>query len=239
MGNTYPENTPQGQFLREYARRFATVEIDSTFYGIPRESAVLKWRDETPDGFLFAPKFPKEITHDNALVNCTETVSAFLERVSLLGKKLGPLLLQFPYGFKSDSFSQLKAFLAKLPSDFRYAMEVRHKSWISEKTYDLLRTHRVAFALIDHPWMPKLDVLTTDFTYIRWLGDRKKIEKDFNQTYFDRTRDLEKWIEIISRISTQDLIIYGYFNNHYAGHSPSTLALFRKLLADHDNRTSA
>jgi uncharacterized protein YecE (DUF72 family) len=230
IGNFYPENAQPSQFLSLYAGQLNTVEIDSTFYGTPSLGSVEKWKRETPDDFMFAPKFPKNITHDKALLNCAEDVVRFLDRMALLEHKLGPLLLQFPYGFRSDSFIVLQKFLLKLPVDFRYAIEVRHKSWLSQRFYDLLRERNVALTLIDHPWMPRLDIVTSNLVYIRWLGDRKKITENFNRIYIDRTYDLERWKVIIEKISIQDLILYGFFNNHYAGHSPTTLRMFEKIL---------
>ncbi|MBI5646628.1 MAG: DUF72 domain-containing protein [Ignavibacteriae bacterium] len=230
IGSVYPDGCTAAKFLRVYAERFPTVEIDSTFYGIPRESTVEKWRAETPDDFVFAAKFPQSITHETRLQDHVDEARAFIERLRLLGPKLGPLLLQFPYGFRVDAHDELDAFLARLPDDCRIAVEVRHKSWLGDRFTEMLRARGVALALIDHPWMPVMDKATADFTYIRWLGDRKKIEDDFSHIRFERTEALLRWKNIVDRLSTEGLFIYGYFNNHYEGHSPATLARFRALL---------
>ncbi|MBL0175931.1 MAG: DUF72 domain-containing protein [Ignavibacteria bacterium] len=230
VGPFYPEATKQAQYLREYARRLITVEIDSTFYGIPRATTVERWARETPEHFEFSAKFPQSITHGDSLRDAAPEALAFIERMSALGEKLGPLLLQFPYGFKSDASDDLAAFLAKLPPDFKYALEVRHKSWLKEPFFDLLTAHGVALALIDHPWMPKLDRVTADFTYLRWLGDRKAIEKDFSAIRVDRTADLLRWKTIVESIAGDGRTVYGYFNNHYAGHSPASLSMFSEML---------
>ena len=103
-GTFYPEKLPSNEFLGYYARQFGTVEVDSTFYRIPRTQTVTDWKEQTPDGFVFSLKFPQVITHVKMLEDCQEETKVFLERVSLLKEKLGVLLLQFPYAFKPESF---------------------------------------------------------------------------------------------------------------------------------------
>ncbi len=119
---------------------------------------------------------PQVITHEKELVDCDGELRAFLDTMSLLGDKLGPLLFQFPYGFQADRFDVLARFLATLPEGFRFVVEVRQRKWLGRAFYDLLRTRGVALALIDHPWMPRVSETTADFTYIRWLGERKRID---------------------------------------------------------------
>ena len=230
LGSFYPAGTVTTRFLRTYSTRLPTVEIDSTFYGIPRSSTVERWRLETPNGFVFAAKFPRSITHDHLLSDGVDDALAFIDRMRGLGEKCGPLLLQFPYGFRVDAAPQLQAFLERMPDDVRIAVEVRHKSWIGDQFFDMLRARGVALALIDHPWMPLLEVATADFTYIRWLGDRKKIESDFSHARFERTDALLRWKTVIERLSTEGLFVYGYFNNHYEGHSPASLERFTGML---------
>jgi uncharacterized protein YecE (DUF72 family) len=229
VGNFYPAGTKPSGMLRAYAAQLSTVEIDSTFYGIPRESAVRRWEAETPEHFVFSAKVPQLITHERQLVDCVSDLHAFADRMRLLGGKLGPLLLQFPYSFRADAMPALEAFLPSLPRDLRFALEVRHRSWLRQPFYDMLVAHNVALALIDHPWMPKLDVVTADFLYVRWLGDRKAFPDTFTHERMDREADLLRWKEILER-AAQGLVAYGYFNNHYAGHSPSTLKRFSELI---------
>jgi uncharacterized protein YecE (DUF72 family) len=228
--NFYPEKTPERWMLEEFSKRLPTVELDSTFYAIPRKSTVEGWRDRTPEGFLFAAKIPQRITHEKGLVDCQGELEAFLDTMSILGEKLGPLLLQFPYGFRADQFDTLAAFLPTLPEGFRFVVEVRQRKWIGEPFYDLLRRHGVGLALIDHPWMPRLSVTTADFAYIRWLGDRKQIEKDFSHLHLDRTKDLAWWADVVTELLARKVQVFGYMNNHYAGHSPSSLEILTRQL---------
>ena len=177
-------------YLSYYATKFNTVEVDSTFYRTPSAATVNGWERKTPAGFLLAAKIPQLITHENVLQDCEEDLKRFLETMDLMGDKLGPLLFQFGYFNKSafpsckDFLARLAPFLKKLPKGYRFALEIRNKQWLTAEFFDLLREHRVAYALIDQAWMPrpseifeKFDPITADFTYIRLLGDRKGIEQ--------------------------------------------------------------
>ncbi|MGH9444588.1 MAG: DUF72 domain-containing protein [Terriglobia bacterium] len=180
VGPFYPPGTPPADFLPIYATHYNTVEIDSTYYRIPSSKMVQGWRDRTPSGFIFAAKFPAEITHNKLILDWERESDEFLGIMELLGEKLGPLLLQFPYLNQeampsSDAFlERLARYLERLPRTHRYALEVRNRNWLAQPLLDLLRQHGVALALVDQVWMPtitqlaeKLDVLTADFTYIR------------------------------------------------------------------------
>ncbi len=164
-----------------------------------------------------------------------------------LAEKLGPLLFQFGkfdrYAFKSldDCLARLTPFLNKLPKDHKFSVEIRNKDWLVPKLADVLREHGVALTLIDQGWMPrpwemkdKFDLITADFTYVRWLGDRKGIEKQtmtWDKTVIDRTDDLTNWITVFKSLvsNTKVLKIFAFSNNHYAGHGPATAKLFMDL----------
>ncbi|HKM66510.1 MAG TPA: DUF72 domain-containing protein [Candidatus Acidoferrum sp.] len=242
----YPEGTQSRDYLTYYATQFDTVEIDATFYRIPALSTVRGWYAKTPAGFLFALKTPQEITHERVLVDTDSVMNEFLRTTEPLAEKLGVILLQFPY-FNKKAFTapgeflaRLKPFLEKLPTDRRFAVEIRNKYWLGPPLYDLLRKQNTALALIDHPWMPrprewfaKGDAITTDFTYVRWLGDRKGIEeltKVWDKTVVDRTRDLQDWVEACRNFLKRKIRVFAFANNHYGGYAPDTLRLFEKLM---------
>ena len=245
LGAFYPPGTASAEFISEYAKRFDTVEVDSTFYRTPPAAVVRNWRERTPAGFLIAAKFPQVITHEKVLVDCTQELSEFLKTMDLLGDKLGPLLLQFPYFNKQafplakDFLARLSSFLDQLPRGPAYAVELRNKYWINDRLLDLLRSRNISLALIDHPWMApidqlfaKQDVVTADFAYLRWLGDRKGIEertKRWDQVIIDRTREMETWISIIRKLLKRGIRILGFFNNHYAGFAPGSIKLFYEV----------
>ena len=244
-GSFYPEGMKPADYLTFYATKFNTVEVDSTFYRTPAVSTVKGWAAKTPPGFIFALKVPQTITHEKMLLDCGDDLKYFVETADHLGDKLGPMLFQFPYfnkmAFRSgeEFLARLEPFLKKLPKDHSFAVEIRNKQWLSKEFFDLLRAHSVAFALIDQAWMPrpteifqKFDPITAPFTYIRWLGDRKGIEKQtkiWDKTIVDRTGELNEWVEIVRKVHKRKIQILAFANNHYAGCGPATVQQFLKL----------
>jgi uncharacterized protein YecE (DUF72 family) len=223
-GNFYPANTVAGDYLKEYSKHFRAVEIDSTFYGTPRAQTVTHWREVTPDDFRFAAKFPQAITHEKMLKDVTTETLRFVDTMALLSDKLGPLVLQFPYQFKPDQHEALAAFLSALPAGFRYAVEVRHRGWLNDALFDLLEKHHVALVLAEYAYMPKIERATTDFVYIRWLGNRKDIPDDHYETVrINREAELDQWGDLITQFLEKGVTVWGFANNHYQGHSPATV----------------
>jgi len=236
VGPFYPPGTPSNSFLEIYASRFDTVELDTTFYAVPRESTIAGWRERTPEGFRFAAKFPQIITHEKGLADCAKETVAFLDAMTLLDRKLGPLLLQMPPSWSANAFDTLTTFLRELPTGFRYALEVRHKSWLSKETFprllELLQGQGVALCLVQHAWMPALDKVTAPFVYVRWLGRREDIpDDDFSHVRINREVQLDRWAEQIGAYQKAGLIVYGYFNNHYQGHSPASVRSLQMRLS--------
>jgi uncharacterized protein YecE (DUF72 family) len=230
-GVFYPQGTPAGSYLAEYATKWNAVEIDSTFYGTPRRSNIQKWDRDTPTGFRFAAKFPKQITHDKMLNDTAQETMLFLDTMSRLGPKLGPLCLQFSFEFGPDQRNLLDDYLAALPSTFRYAVEVRQRGWFKDWFFDLLKKYRAALVLVDRVFMPKLQEATTDFTYIRWLGNRKDIPDDhYTHVRIPRDAELDQWADTISSLHERGIDVWGFANNHYMGHSPATLQEIRTRL---------
>src|ERR671916_3045552 len=142
-GTLYPPGTTPAGRLAEYVKHFTTVEIDSTFYGTPRRTTVERWRKVAPRGFLFAAKFPLEVTHERNLVNSRSEAEGFVYTMQALEDRLGPLLLQLPPDFTVEGMGVLEDFLSTLPQGPRYAVEVRHRSWLGSDLPALLREHGV------------------------------------------------------------------------------------------------
>jgi uncharacterized protein YecE (DUF72 family) len=246
-GSFYPQGMKSRDFLSYYATQFATVEVDSTFYGCPSPSTVSNWAGRTPEDFLICVKVPQVITHDKALVDCDAEFEEFVKTMDILGPKLGPMVFQFPsfdrWKFpRQDSFlAVLTPFLEKLPADHKFVIEIRNKTWLDARFADVLREHNVALALTDISFMPrpwelkqKFDLATADFGYVRWLGDRKKIEKQtttWDKTVIDRTGDLKNWVNLLKEMVNSKKIrkLFAFANNHYAGHGPGTVKLFMDL----------
>lgn len=250
VGPFYPPGTKPADFLRYYATRFGTVEVDSTYYAIPSAAMVDGWDRKTPDGFVLSAKFPRSIVHggEGARPN-PETVlvpaavekdtQEFLSVMSRLGDKLGPLVLQFPYFNRSvfedarPFLARLDAFLESLPDGFRYGVELRNKAWLGEPLFALLRRHRAAFVLVEIGYMPhparlaeRYDVVTADFAYARLIGDRQAVDartQTFDALVLDKDRELDRWAGLIRDLLERVPEVYAYANNHYAGHGPATI----------------
>lgn len=231
LGNFYPQFCPKQDYLRYYALKFCTVEIDATFYRIPSKETVIKWCQTTPDSFCFSAKFPQTVTHEGDLDSRISNALAFIDRMKHLEHKLGALLLQFPYSFKPESKATLYKLLEALPDKSKLAIELRNKKWLELNClFDLLKAKQISFCLIDHPWMPKTKSVTADFVYIRLLGDRKAITEDFSYLRNERRDELNYWKNLICELSGTGKDCFAYINNHYSGHSPSTAEQLREMI---------
>jgi uncharacterized protein YecE (DUF72 family) len=228
-GKFYPNKTTSKDYLTYYASQFNTVEVDSTFYRIPTQPTVTNWKQITPENFLFSLKFPQLITHIKMLRDCQYETGVFLERVSLLGEKLGVLLLQFPPNFGVDHLHDLEEYLRKLPRLHRYAVEVRNKSWLNPEFYSILKSNKVAFAWADSSLMAQISEVTADFVYVRWEGDRKKVNGTLGKIEVDRASDLKFVAEKIKPYLNR-MEVYGYFGKYYSGYPPSDIITLQNLL---------
>lgn len=227
VGPFYPIGTRAADFLTLYARAFRTVEVDSTFYAMPSAKSVRDWASRTPAGFTFALKLPKEISHENRLRDPAALAPLFFDRARELGAKLGPVLMQLGPDFMPAERPTLAEFLAQLPRDLRFAIEFRQRGWIDDDVLALLADHNVALALTDARWIPRRTMLklaerpTADFAYVRWMGPNRDIV-DYSRIQFDRSRELEAWSHALQALDERVEDVWGFANNHFAGHSPST-----------------
>ena len=217
---------------------FRGVEVDSSFYAIPDAKIVRTWMERTPDDFTFALKMLKEVTHERRLRDADDLVQQFLDRVRELGPKLGPILLQMGPDFAPEELPALEQFLPTLPRDLRFAVEVRQSRWMRDdvrpRLLELLTTHRIALALSDGRWISRDAMLalagqpTADFLYVRWMGPDREIT-DYSRIQFDRSEELRAWAGVLRKAAhTKD--VYGFFNNHFAGHSPANAREMQGLL---------
>ncbi|HEY1467712.1 MAG TPA: DUF72 domain-containing protein [Candidatus Acidoferrum sp.] len=203
---------------------------------------VTAWHHKTPPDFVFAAKVPHSITHEKVLIDCEAEFGEFMETIDILGEKLGPLVFQFPhfdpwkFAKQGDFLAVLTPFLKKLPANHRFAIEIRNKAWFNAAFANLLREHTIALVLQDLSFMPRpweykeqIDFVTTDFVYVRWLGDRKGIEEQtttWDKTVVDRREDLSRWARLFRQFESRNLKVFAYANNHYAGNGPGTVKLF-------------
>jgi len=217
----YPKNLASTGFLAYYAARFDTVEVDSTFYRIPRRQTALDWKEQTPSGFLFSLKFPRIITHVKMLNDCKEETTVFLERAGLLEEKLGPLLLQFPHSFGEERVPILREFLENLPKQHRYVVEVRNRKLLNDGLYSILKDNDTALAWVDGPFVPLVNEATSDFVYVRWEGNRKSVKGTLGRTEVDRTADIKSWADRIRPFLENRKEVFGYFSKYYSGYPPA------------------
>ena len=152
-----------------------TVEVNNTFYRIPNPKTILSWKKQTPDKFVFSIKFPRKITHFKMLTDAQEDTNYFLKTINLLENKLGPLLIQLPSNFSKEKTPTLIKYLNNLSKTNRYALEIRNKSLLDKDLLLNLRKNKIALVWIDHPNRQLPQEITTDFLYIRWQGNRKKV----------------------------------------------------------------
>jgi len=235
VGPFYPLGTRPADYLSIYSRAFDTVEVDSTFYAIPPAKTVRGWAERVPSGFQFALKVPQEITHENRLRGSRDLLLAFADSARELGDKLGPLLIQLSPDFAPVELPALAGFLPTLPRDLSFAIEFRQRGWIHDGLVALLAEHNVALALTDARWIPRkvmqslAERPTSDFAYLRWMGPNRDIV-DYSRVQVDRTRELESWAALLPQLLSRVKTVYGYVNNHFSGHGPSTLRDFQGRL---------
>lgn len=227
VGPFFPSGTRPGDFLTTYSRAFATVEVDSTFYGVPSVSTFRTWYERTPGDFIFALKLPQEITHEQRLRDSLGISEMFYDRVRELRHKLGPLLVQLGPDFDPGQLPALVEFVSRIPPDIRFSIEFRHRGWINEGVIALLRERNVGITLVDGRWIPRRIMLalakrpTADFAYIRWIGPNRDLV-EYSRVQVDRTREVEAWVAAIRDMPATVTDVYGYVANTFSGHSPAT-----------------
>jgi uncharacterized protein YecE (DUF72 family) len=223
-GVFYPPRLPPRRWLEWYARHFDTVEVNATFYRLPRESAVAKWVATSPAEFLFAVKMSRYVTHVKRLRDLPASLALFYGRIAPLVRspKLGPVLWQLPPTFRRDD-ARLGEALAQLPSG-RHAFEFRHESWFADDVYELLRAHGVALVIGDSPRYPFTTHETTaDFMFIRFHYGSRGRGGNYSE------RELREWANRIDEWRERR-DVYAYFNNDWHGFAPRNGQRLQSLL---------
>ena len=231
IGTFYPPRAKQEHYLPFYVRVFDTVELDTTFYHPPKASVVRSWGRIATEGFRYAAKVPQRITHEARLAAMGEHLQAFVAALDPLGEKLGPLLVQMPAEFTFDvaNAGVLDRFLAAKPHDVKLAVELRHASWHRPALFDLLHRRGAALAWTEWRDLPRVTAITADFLYVRWMGKREDIEI-YDRVQLDRTDAFESWQRDLQAALPKVREVFGYFNNHWAGHSPASANEMKRRL---------
>jgi uncharacterized protein YecE (DUF72 family) len=215
-GPFYPRDVRVKDFLAYYVEQFDTAEINNSFYRLPTENAVATWRDSTPEGFLFAWKASRFITHMKRLKDIEESIALVFGRMAALGDKFGPVLFQLPPTFRADAETRERVArtLSLVPPQHRYAFEFRHPSWYEDATFDLLRDHDAALCISDHAAAPAPWLATAGFVYVRAHGTNGRYAGSYSpETLQDWSRRIDGW-----RAEGRD--VYVYFDNDIKSAAP-------------------
>ncbi|MGC9455357.1 MAG: DUF72 domain-containing protein [Phycisphaerae bacterium] len=219
-GRFYPDDIRKKDWFDYYAGRFDTVEINNTFYNLPKAETFDKWREQTPEGFTYVLKYSRYGSHLKRLKDPSQHVGVFLDRAERLGAFLGPILVQLPGNFKADR-DRLAGFLDAAPSEHRWALEFRDESWLNDGIYDVLREHNAALAIHDmiedHP-----REITADWVYLRFHGDH------YAGSYSPQA--LSAWAKRIRRWLEDGLDVYAFFNNDAEAHAPANALDLRRYV---------
>ena len=218
-------------WLPYYSQVFNYVEIDSTFYNIPSEMMVKNWSKRTPDNFRFTAKFPKIITHDKKFKNVEKDLELFYKRMELLKDKTLSLLIQLPPSYKlKEGLEDFNSHDFFFEGDFRYAVEVRHSSWFSDLAYNFFKNNNIAMVWSQMDRLQTPPIVTSDFVYLRLIGDRRLAENQFGKIQIDRSEEIRNWANKMKEVKQNEKDVkIGIIaaNNHYGGYGPGTVDIFR------------
>lgn len=225
-GPFYPEELPKSRWLAYYMERFPTVELNNSFYHQPKEKTWDDWREAAPEGFRFAVKANRFITHIKRLKGCEEPLSRFLKGAERLHEHLGPILYQMPPNFlrTGENTARLEEFLTMLPPNRQHVIEFRHGSWFGKETMDLLRRHGIAFCSFDMVGMDCPLTATTSFAYMRFHGS----EALYASNYTDQM--LAKWARQLRGLAEGLEEIWIYFNNDAYGFAVANARRLAEML---------
>ena len=205
----YPRDVPQKDWFSFYARHFDTVEINNSFYRLPKPETFAGWRERAPEGFTFAVKASRYITHIKRLKEPEESIKRFFDSADQLGPRTGPILWQLAPSFHRDD-ERLAAFLAALPRNHLHTFEFRHKSWLAPEVYGLLGEHRAALCIPDRPDLPQEIRCTADWSYVRLHGSNHD-EGNYSGS------ELDAWAQRIRAFADDGADVWAYFDNDQHG----------------------
>jgi uncharacterized protein YecE (DUF72 family) len=244
-GVFYPEKAPTKSFLAHYVTQFDTVEVNTSFYALPRPATIVDWVEAAPPGFTYALKAPRSITHEKKLQDAAPETLAYLDTLRALGPGAAPGLLQLPPDFTRRDFGRpLAAFLDWLAprlDGLRLAVEVRGADLMTAAFAAFLRERGLALTLVDRRATPDLyDVWAEGalagqgpaFAYVRWIGDDRNGPKGDRELSQPRDADLERWAARLRDLVAAGIEVYGYMHNPYEGHAPGSVRRLRALLGD-------
>lgn len=245
-GVFFPEGMSRPDYLRYYASQFNSVEVNTTFYGIPRPTTLLNWIESVPTGFTFCLKFPRAITHEQRLENCTQETLIFLDVLRSLGEAAAPALLQFPADFTRHRYGRRLAtyldWLVTESAGLRVGVEVRAPDLMTPAFATYLAERGLAYVLVDREDTPDTFALwwelieggkAPQFALVRWIGDDKEGPQGNDVLVAPRDAQLQQWTVRIAQLHNAGIHFFGYMHNPYEGHSPASLRRLQAYLARH------
>ncbi len=235
-GHFYPSTLDANKYLEYYSKVFEYVEIDASFYRTPHVMTVTKWAKITPENFRFTAKMPQKVTHEKRLDDGMESsLRSFYEAMTPLKDRMLAVLLQLPPSMTmNEGLKKLKKL--SLDHRFKHAIEVRHKSWFDEDVYDYLTENDICLVWSQLAELQTPLVVTTDFTYLRLIGDRSIPDSEFGKLQKDRVQEMQYWANEIIKLRNNKALKSGVVaaNNHYAGFGPGTANMFLKMLGEQE-----
>lgn len=222
-GRFYPEGMPNEEMLDHYVKYFKSVEINQTFYGLPRKDTLRRWREKTPKDFTFAVKGSRYLTHMKKLKDPKPALFRFFDVVGVLQEKLGPILFQLPPHWKFNR-QRLRDFLRLLPRDYVYAFEFRNATWFCEEAYELLSEAGASFCIYELAGTLSPEKLTSDLVYIRLHGPKGPYQGNYSEAA------LAGWAGRIQSWSLEGKEVRCYFDNDDSGYAPQNALRLSEIL---------
>lgn len=243
-GVFYPETATQKDYLAYYSRHFDTVEVNTSFYGIPRPSTLVDWVETVPAGFTFCLKIPKAISHEKRLLAAEAETREFLEVMRSLGEAAGPAFLQLPPNFtrrqEGKALADYIGWLAPLLNGVRLAVEVRSDDLMTASFAQFLAQHGLALVLVDRVGAPDLyeawfelvqQGAAPRFALIRWIGDDRHGPQGDRELSAPRDADLDRWAARLAALARAGVDCFGYMHNPYEGHAPASVRRLQQRVA--------
>jgi len=211
-GPFYPEDLPDKKMLEFYSERLQTVEINNSFYQVPDEKTIKQWSRTAGPNFIFSIKASHYITHMKKLKDSRKPLKNFMDKITVLGNSLGPILFQLPPNW-GKNVARLQSFLEALPAEQRFAIEFRNEDWFGEDINRLLEKYNVAFCIYDFNSRQSPKEVTADFVYIRLHGPEEKYRGKYDSSA------LAGWAGAISGWTEKGKDVFCYFDNDQAGYA--------------------
>jgi uncharacterized protein YecE (DUF72 family) len=222
-GLFYPDDLPTSKWLQYYTEHFDTVELNASFYRLFPRSTFEGWRQKVPEGFVYAVKLWRGITHLKKLSAEQDSLDDVIDRMEGMGEALGPVLVQIPPSLHLD-MERLEAFARMMPSRIRWALEVRHSSWFVDELWEVLKEHNAAFCMADSPGESFPRKVTTDFAYVRFHGEQVTYAGKYSK------ETLQDWAAFIGGVLDDGKDVYAYFNNDIDGHAVTDARQLQELI---------